>query len=157
MGEIKMNYSPNNLHETSTNFISNRIFIWSLIFYFFSDKSQWTQPLDNSSWNNPYKWMFLVFSPVTHCSVEVYAISVGCEKKRHWQTPGARWSEPKWHVVWMCVKLWLIESVCSCITVSQRPEAVCHIHQGPVLIFYKTCSLYWAKKKKNKRKKTSSF
>lgn len=98
--------------------------------------------------------MFLVFSPVTHCSVEVYAISVGCEKKRHWQTLGARWSEPKWHVVWMCVKLWLIESVCSCITVSQRPEAVCHIHQGPVLIFYKICSLYWAKKKKEQTQKT---
>lgn len=63
--------------------------------FFSPDKSQWTQPLDNSSWNNSYKWMSLVFSPVAHCGVEVYAISVGCEKKQHWQTPGAHWSEPK--------------------------------------------------------------
>lgn len=40
----------------------------------------------------------------------------------------------KWHVVSMCAKQWLIESVCSCISVSQTPEAVGHIHQGPVLI-----------------------
>lgn len=34
----------------------------------------------------------------------------------------------------MCVKQWLTESVCTCISVSQRPEAVSHIQQGPVLI-----------------------
>lgn len=64
--------------RTRANIISNCFFIWSfhLFFFFFSDRSQWTQPLDNSSWNNPYKWMSLVFSPVAHCSVEPYAISV---------------------------------------------------------------------------------
>lgn len=81
--------------------------------------------------------MSLVFSPVARCSVEPYAISVGLGVRGR-QTLGAYFNQPKWHVVSMCVcvcvKQWLSESVCTCISVSRRPEVVSHIQQGPILI-----------------------
>lgn len=140
--------------RTRANIISNCFFIWSfhLFFFFFSDRSQWTQPLDNSSWNNPYKWMSLVFSPVAHCSVEPYAISVdfgregwggGGERERRSGVEG-RSDTDKHRVLvltnqngMLSLRVWSSGCLSPCAPASvwvRDQRRLSHIHQGPVLI-----------------------